>query len=147
VRLVILALAAGLVACAAPAPRAPGPAPSVVAPRATAASPALGLIPPNASRITATVTRRTVWPPESLAGVQPAVRPGRTLYSLSLELSSVTPLDPEVSSVARPGTVIEAFSFEPLAAELVGTGIGAVVRLTGTTEGTRWMISDIGPRP
>jgi hypothetical protein len=33
-----------------------------------------------------------------------------------------------------------------MSADLVGTTITAVVKLTGTTEGTRWLISDVEPR-
>lgn len=86
-----------------------------------------------------------MWPPGSLVGTQPAVRPNRTLYSLTLDVVSAAPAAPTLESLARPGTVIEAFSSEPLSADLVGTTVTAVVELTGTTQGTRWLISAITP--
>jgi hypothetical protein len=117
------------------------------APGAVARAPALGTLPPNGSRVTATVRERKVWPPGSLVGTAPAVRPNRTLYSLTLEIAGAAPTAPTVENLARPGSVIEAFSSEPLSADLVGTTITAVVELTGTTQGTRWLISQIVPRP
>jgi hypothetical protein len=65
------------------------------------------------------------------------------LYSLILDVVSATPAAPTLESSAWPGTVIEAFSTEPLSADLVGTTISAVVELTGTTQGTRWLISEV----
>ena len=116
-----------------------------VSPPAAAAAPALGLVLPNASRVTATVRQRAVWPPGSLAGTQPAVRPNRTLYSLTVDVLTATPAASTLESLARPGTVIEVFSSEPLSADLVGTTVTALVELTGTTQGTRWLISQITP--
>jgi len=133
-----------IAACAAGPPGAVEQAPAH-APVRGAQAPALGVVPPNGSRITATVRERKVWPPGSLAGTQPAVRPNLTLYSLTLEVVNAAPTVPTVENIARPGIVIEAFSFEPLSADLVGTTIGAVVELTGTTQGTRWQISQIVP--
>jgi hypothetical protein len=106
-------------------------------------APALGLVPPNASRITATVLISSVWPPGSLGHVRPAVRPDRTLYSLTLRVVTAAPVDPSVSAGAQPGDLIEAFSGLAPDADLLGQRITAVVRLTGTTLGTRWEISDI----
>jgi hypothetical protein len=124
----------------AAAERAPAHPPGAVAP-----GPALGTIAPNGSRITATVRGRQVWPPGSLAGTRPAVRPNRTLYSLTIEIVTAAPAAPTLESLARPGAVIEAFSSEPLSADLVGTTVSAVVELTGTTQGTRWLVSQISP--
>ena len=146
-RVTFLALgcAVGFAACVASAPQSDERAREAPAPHAAPARRAVGIIPPNASRITATVVQRSVWPPGSLSGVRPAVRPDRTHASLTLEILSAAPVDPAVGSQARPGMVIEAFSPEPLAADLVGTVITAVVELTGTTLGTRWLISGIDP--
>ncbi len=119
--------------------------PPVNPPGPAAPAPALGVIPPNGSRVTATVRQRVVWPPGSLAGTQPAVRPNRTWYSLTLDVVGAAPAAPTLASLARPGTVIEVFSSEPLSDELVGRAIAAVVELTGTTQGTRWIISEITP--
>lgn len=110
---------------------------------AQAAPPALGLMPRNASRITAKVIKYTVWPPGSLGGTRPAVRPNQTLYSLVLEIQTSAPVQADLSSVAEPGSVIEAFSFDVLPAGLMGKMIEAIVQLTGDTMGTRWQVSNI----
>src|SRR5207237_2337939 len=144
VGLVVAGLTAGIAACAAEPRGAVERAPARL-PGAVAQAPAIGTMAPNASRIVATVRRRAVWPPGSLAGVAPAVRPNRTLYSLTLEVISSAPAGPTLESLARPGAMIEAFSFEPLGADLEGTTVTAVVELTGTTAGTRWLISQIVP--
>ena len=141
--LVVIALASGIAACAAEL-HSTGERPPAV--RSGPAAPAVGTMPPNASRITATVRQRAVWPPGSLAGIRPAVRPDRTLYSLTLEVVTSAAAAPTVENLARPGSVIEVFSSEPVSDDLIGTTVGAVVELTGTTEGTRWLVSDIMPR-
>ena len=105
--------------------------------------PALGITPPNGSRITARVLKYTVWPPGSLSGTRPAVRPNQTLYSVMLEIQTSAPVQTDLSSVAQPGSVIEAFSFDLLAAGLTGKTIAAVVQLTGDTMGRRWQIANI----
>jgi hypothetical protein len=107
------------------------------------APPPLGIMPPNASRIKAKVLKDTVWPPGSLTGTRPAVRPNRTLYSLTLDIQTSAPVQRDLSSVAQPGSVIEAFSFDVLPAGLTGQTIEAVVQLTGDTMGMRWQISNI----
>jgi len=111
------------------------------------APPALAEIPPNASRVTATVLRRTVWPPGSLLNVRPAVRPDQTLYSLTIVIQGAAPENPGLPSLARPGITVEAFSSETLAADLAGKEITATVKLSGNTQGTRWQIADIHLRP
>jgi len=144
VALVVVGLIGSIAACAAgpqgTAEQSPARAPVIVA-----QAPPVGLIPPNGSRITATVRGRRVWPPGSLTGTRPAVRPNVTLYSLTLDVATAAPTAPTVENMARPGEVIEAFSFDPLAEDLVGKTITAVVELTGTTLGTRWLISRIEP--
>jgi hypothetical protein len=116
---------------------------AVHAQRPPSVAPALGIIPANASRITATVLISSVWPPGSLGHVPPAVRPDRTLYSLTLRVLAAAPADPGVSSRAQPGDLLEAFSGLAPDADLLGQRITAVVRLTGTTRATRWEISEI----
>ncbi len=111
------------------------------------APPAVAEIPPNASGVTAAVLQRTVWPPGSLANVRPAVRPNLTLYSLTIEIQAAAPDNPDLPSLARPGMTLEVFSLENLAADLVGKKITGTVKLTGTTEGTRWQISNIHVLP
>lgn len=142
--LVVVALAGGVAACAGEAQRQSDRPPAV---RPGPSGPAPGTIPPNGSRITATVRGRTVWPPGSLSGVRPAVRPDRTLYSLTLEVVTSAPAAPTVENLVRPGTVIEAFSSEPLSADMIGTTVSGLAELTGTTDGTRWFVSEITPRP
>ena len=140
--LVVIALASAIAACAAELHSAGERPPAV---RSGPAGP-VGTMPPNASRITATVRQRAVWPPGSLAGIRPAVRPDRTLYSLTFEVITSAAAAPTVEALARPGSVIEVFSSEPFADDLMGTTVSAVVELTGTTEGTRWLVSEIAPR-
>jgi hypothetical protein len=109
--------------------------------------PAFAEIPPNTSQIMARVIKRSVWPPGSLANVVPAVRPDRTMYSVTIQIETSAPAIPSVSSLAQVGSVIEAFSSEKLPEELVGKKIGAVLELTGNTQGTRWVISEIRVDP
>ena len=141
--MVVIGLAGAIAACGAEMQPAAERAPAN--PPGPARAPALGTIPPNGSRVTATVRQRVVWPPGSLAGTRPAVRPDRTWYSVTLDIVSAAPAAPTLENLARPGTVIDVFSSEPLAAELVGRTIAARVELTGTTQGTRWVISEITP--
>ena len=63
------------------------------------------------------------------------------------DVGSSAPTSRDVENFARPGETIEVFSTEPLSADLVGTNVTAVVQLTGTTEGTRWILTEITPRP
>jgi len=109
--------------------------------------PAVADIPPNASQITARVVKRSVWPPGSLANTLPAVRPDRTMYSLTIDIETSAPAIPSVSTLAQVGSVIEAFSSDELTEGLVGKQIRATVRLTGSTQGTRWAISEIHVDP
>ncbi len=104
-------------------------------------------VPPNASRVTATVNIYSVWPPGSLKGKNPPVPPDQTLYSFSLEILTSAPESPELESYAwRPGIVIEAFSAEPLAPGLVGQKIEATLTLTGEPpHDMRWLISNVHP--
>jgi len=130
-------IAGGATACTT----APAAAPARSAPAAT---PAPGKMPPNASRVTARVLRHTVYPPGSIVA-RPPVRPNATVYSLTLDILSVDPGAPDATITAVPGT-LEAFSYDPLSAELVGREIEAVVALTGDTRATRWFITSIQPK-
>ncbi len=141
-------LAAALGCNGASSPLAQAPASGEKVPQfPQTAPPALGEMPPNASRVTATVLRRTVWPPGSLADVRPAVRPNRAFYSLTIETQSAAPDSPDLPSLARPGMTLEVFSSESLSAHLVGKKITATVQLTGDTQGTRWQISNLQVLP
>ena len=99
---------------------------------------------PNGSRITGTVHKYSVWPPGSLKGKKPPVPLDQTLYSFSVEVLSSVAESPELENYAwRTGIVIEAFSAEPLAPDLVGKKIEATLTLTGATDGMRWYISNV----
>ena len=100
-------------------------------------------VPPNASRVTASVFNYSVWPPGSLRGTVPPLPLDQTHYSLMLEIHSSTPESPELDSLARPRTTIEAFSANVLDSNLVGKKIQATLTLTGDTSGVRWLISNV----
>lgn len=100
-------------------------------------------VPPNASRISASVRERSVWPPGSLRHATPPVLSDQTLYSLIIEIHTSDREDSALDSLARPGMVIEAFSSGVLASDLVGKKIQATLKLTGDTRGVRWRISNI----
>ena len=105
-------------------------------------SPALGIIPANASLVVATVLTRTVWAPGTLLGSRPPLPPDRTWYSIRLQIESVTQARPDLPSMAEPG-VIEAFSGEPLSSELLGSRVEARLEFVGDTRATRWWVADI----
>ena len=104
-------------------------------------------VPPNASRITATVLNYSLWPPGSLKNTLPPVPPDQTLYSLRVEIHTSGPENPGFPSLARLGMVIEAFSSDLLARGLVDKKIEATLKLTGDTSGVRWWISNVRTLP
>ena len=104
-------------------------------------------VPPNASRVSATVRTRTLWSPGSLQNTTPPVPPDQTLYSLKVEVHTSVPQNLDLDSLAQPGIVIEAFSSEVLPSELVGKKIRATLKLTGDTQGVRWWISNVRVLP
>ena len=104
-------------------------------------------VPPNASCITATVRKQSVWPPGSLQNTTPPVPPNRTLYSLTLEIHTSDPENAGLDSLARPGGVIETFSSDVLASDVVGKKIKATLKLTGDTRGVRWQIANVHVLP
>ena len=103
-----------------------------------------GPVPANASRITANVAERKVWPPGSLDETLPRVEPGQTLYSFKLKILTAEAGSPDLAHLAVPGTDVEAFSAEELDADLIGATITATLVLVGSTRGTRWEISVVG---
>jgi hypothetical protein len=107
------------------------------------APPPPGPVPPNASRVTATVLKYSIWPPASLQNLMPPVPSDQTLYSLLLEIHASDPEHADLESMARPGAAIEAFSSEVLPSDLMGKKIHATVKLTGDTRGVRWWISNV----
>ncbi len=106
-----------------------------------------GPVPPNASRISATGRSHSVWPPGSLRSTMPPGPPDQTLYSLELEILTSDPASSKLDSLTLAGIVIEAFSSDVLASNLVGKMIQATVKLTGDTRGVRWRISDVRVLP
>ncbi len=104
-------------------------------------------VPPNASRVTATVRKYAVLPPGSLKKTLPLVSPDQTLYSLTVEIHTSQPENSGLESFARPGTIIEAFSTDEFASDLVGKKIEATLSLTGDTRGVRWQISKVRTLP
>lgn len=102
---------------------------------------------PNASRIIATVLKYSVWLPGSLQHTMPRLPPDQTLYSLRVEIQTSEPENKELDSLARSGIVIEAFSSDVLASDLVGKKIKATLKLTGDTRGVRWWISNVRVLP
>lgn len=112
-----------------------------------AAPPPPAPVPPNSSRILATVLKHAVWPPGSLQNTRPPVPPDQTFYSLTMEIHTADPEQPGLDSLARPGLVIEAFSSDMLTPDLVRRQINATVKLRGDTRGVRWWISNVHARP
>ncbi len=132
-------------ACASPvgqtAPRAAEPSAPGGAPRGS--GPARANVPANASRVTALVLKHTTYLPGTLAA-PPPVLPSATYYSLTLDVRSATAARADALSLAQPG-VIEAFSQQPLPADLDGRRVDAVVRLAGDTLGSRWLLIELHP--
>lgn len=112
-----------------------------------ATPPPPGRVPPNASRVIGTVLKDSLWPPGSLENTLPPVPPDQTLYSVTLEIHASDPERSNLDSLAVPGAVIEVFSPEVLASDLVGKKLQAVVTLTGDTSGVRWWISNVRSVP
>jgi len=112
-----------------------------------AAPPPPGRVPPNASRVIATVLKDTVWPPGSLQNTLPALQSDQKLYSITVEIHASDQERSDLSSWAVPGSIIEAFSSEVRASDLVGKRIKATVKLIGETDRVRWWISNISTLP
>jgi hypothetical protein len=114
---------------------------------AQAPPPAPALVPPNASNITATVRRYTAIAPTAPPSAVSTAPHDQPLASLTLEIQTSEPVNPQMGSLAQPGTTIETFSAEALASDLVGKHIAATVTLTGDTQRMRWIISNIRVLP
>lgn len=124
------------VLCSGAAVRAQNPAP-----------PAPSAVPPNASRVTATVRAHKVWTPAELEKARPAVATGTTLWSLRLELLTATAAEPGLAPIAQAPSTLEAFSDHALPEQLVGKTISATLTLTGGTDGARWFLKDFTATP
>ena len=120
---------------------------SFVAHGAEAAEPVPAAVPENASRVTAVVRNHKVWPPGTLGNAEPIVAPDATFWSVQLELLSATEGKPGAAHLAEPSRAVEAFSDQPISAELIGKRIAATLTLTGSTTGARWMIKDFQELP
>ena len=93
----------------------------------TAAQPALGVFPANATRVTAQVRK--------VSG-----------HTLTLEIQDARPARSDQPMGPAAGT-IEAVSPEPLPAGLAGRRIEATVTLVGDTQASRWLVSEIRTLP
>jgi len=70
-----------------------------------------------------------------------------TLYALQIEIHKAEPVNPELDNLAGAGLIIEAFSADVVACEVVGKQIQATLKLTGDTRGMRWWISNVHVLP
>ena len=129
--------------------RPPGPAAAQPAappaPAAQAGRPALGVFPPNATRVTATVVRQGTTVAEYLPA-QPDVPAGTTLPSLTIEIQTASQARVDLPVGPAVG-VIDVVSREPLPPALIGRRIDAEITLVGTTRASRWVISHIRALP
>ena len=91
----------------------------------------------------AVVLNAASWPPSSLRHTLPPVPSDQALYSLTLDIRTAAPAAPDRQSFAKPTTVIEAFSPDPLGTDLVGKEVTAMLRLAGDTRGVRWWVSEL----
>lgn len=90
-------------------------------------------VPPNASRAVATVLKYSVWAAGSLKNTMPPAPPDQALHSVLLEIQTSHPENSGLDSLAQPGVVVEVFSSDVLASDLVGKKIKATLKLTGDT--------------
>jgi hypothetical protein len=130
-------------ACVATFPAEPSSLEGVPEVISQGTQPPPGPVPPNASRITGMVIKVSVWPPGSFQNSLPRVPPDQTFYSIQVEIQTSDPEDTQSDNLARPGSVIEAFSLTTLGYDLVGKKIIATLKLTGDTRGVRWLISNV----
>lgn len=104
-------------------------------------------VPSNASIVTATVLKQTVWSPGALMESRPAVANDRVHYSFTISILTVVAKEPKLDSFATPGMNVVVFSLDRLAPELVGKKIQATLQLSGDTRAVRWWIIDIREIP
>lgn len=94
----------------------------------------------SGSRVSALVLRYSVWSPQALAEKGIAVEAGRRVYSYWLELKSAEPAGPGVSSPARSGMQLEAYSLRPLPL-WIGKEVEAILELRGEIPKVNWWIT------
>ena len=115
------------------------------APAAQPGRPALGVFPPNATRVIAKVLRQGTTVAEYLPS-QPDVPAGMTLPSLTIEIETAHQARADLPVGPAVG-VIDVVSREPIPAVLIGRRIDAEITLVGTTRASRWVISHIRTLP
>ena len=96
---------------------------------------------PNASRIRGRVVKYSIWEAR-LAGVQGQ----QVLYSVVLDVCASENVGEETSLV-KIGDRIEAFSRQPLSADLLGKTIQCVVRARGDERGQRYWLREVRQVP
>jgi hypothetical protein len=143
----MIAVVAG--ACASPVP---APTPALSQPRPPAGTdqpgqgPALGVFPPNATRVTAKVLAQRTYKTESLPADPYVGELPPTLDAVTLEIEDARPARANVAMGPAVGT-FEAFSRDRLPAGLAGRRIEATLILAGNTLAHRWFISEIRTLP
>jgi len=111
---------------------------------AFAAPPPPVSVPPNSSIVTGTVLKSSIWQPGSQEHNKLPILPAdQKFYSISLKIITSESENSSLDNNAVPGSVYEVLSSELLSSDLVGKKIKAKVKLTGDTNGVRWLISDI----
>jgi hypothetical protein len=100
-------------------------------------------VSPNASLVTATVLKYSIWDAKLFKDKRPTVLPGQVLYSLIIEIESSAAVSAQLQHLAQVGATYEGFSVDPLGVDLFGKRIQAILKLTGDTRGVRWALSDI----
>jgi len=109
------------------------------------AQPALGVFPPNATRVVAKVLKHGTATAEYLPA-QPEIAEGTTLDVLTLAIEDTRQARPDLPVGPATGT-LEVSSRDRLSPALVGHHIEAILTIVGTTRASRWLISDIRPLP
>lgn len=100
-------------------------------------------VDPNASRIVATVLKRTVWKPGSKPSKHLA--PDKTYYSLEVKVAKSERVEANLNSHAIANAKMEIFAEAKLPEGCVGKEIEAIVKLAGESrgKGTIWWISEL----
>lgn len=92
---------------------------------------------PNASRIRARVVKYSIWDAALVSS-----QSQQALYSLVFDVCASEKVGDEPSLV-KVGDRIEAFSHDPLSADLFGKTIQSVVRARGDERGQRYWLRDV----
>jgi hypothetical protein len=101
-------------------------------------------VPPNASLISAIVVDYTEWPVGSFTSdTLPSLSPDEVHYSVKLMIETSEKIELGLGNLAVPETTYEAFSEIPLSTDFIGKKIRGVLKLTGSTLGVRWWLTDV----